>query len=138
MPRLSGPIDGPILLALFAAGLATGLGLAALLLPPPGNLPTLPDAREAGLNAAWLAFGFCAQGLFMARMLCQWLASERAGRSVVPAVFWWLSLAGGLMLLLYFLRRGDPVGIWGQLLGVAVYVRNIVLKQREADSGATG
>jgi len=117
-------------LALFAAGLALGLGLAALLIPAAGSPGPQTDARTAGLGVAWLVFGFLAQGLFMGRMVVQWLASERAGRSVIPATFWWLSLTGGLMLLLYFLRRGDPVGVWGQLLGIGVYTRNIILMQR--------
>jgi lipid-A-disaccharide synthase-like uncharacterized protein len=121
-------------LTLFAAGIALGFGLAAVLLPPPGaGVGPAADPRDVGLDWAWLVFGFLAQGIFMARMLVQWLASERAGRSVVPRTFWWLSLAGGVMLLLYFLRRGDPVGVWGQLLGVVVYVRNLVLIRRERE-----
>ncbi len=63
----------------------------------------------------------------MSRMLVQWIASERARSSVVPTSFWWLSLIGGMMLLTYFLRRGDPVGVAGQLFGVVVYGRNLVL-----------
>jgi len=120
-----------LLLALFAAGIALGFGLAGLLLPAPGtrDMPAA-DPRDVGFDWTWLAFGFAAQIVFMARMLVQWFASERAGRSVVPRTFWWLSLAGGVMLLAYFLRRGDPVGVWGQLLGVAVYVRNLALIRR--------
>lgn len=83
------------------------------------------DPRLAGLPWWWLAFGFLAQGLFMGRMLVQWWASERARASVVPAAFWWLSIVGGTMLLVYFWRRGDPVGVAGQLFGVVVYARNL-------------
>lgn len=88
------------------------------------------DAKLAGLPAAWLIFGFSAQAIFMSRMLVQWIASERARSSVVPVAFWWLSLIGGLMLLTYFVRRGDPVGVVGQLFGVLVYSRNLILLSR--------
>jgi lipid-A-disaccharide synthase-like uncharacterized protein len=88
------------------------------------------DPRDVGVSNAWLVFGFAAQGLFAARMLVQWLASERVQRSVVPQAFWWLSLLGGLSLGVYFWRRGDPVGMTGQLLGVFIYIRNIVLMGR--------
>jgi lipid-A-disaccharide synthase-like uncharacterized protein len=79
----------------------------------------------------WLVLGFVAQGLFTARFLVQWLASERAGRSVVPLAFWLFSIGGGLLLLLYALYRRDPVFIAGQAFGVFVYLRNLYFVQRE-------
>src|SRR5262245_21251531 len=53
----------------------------------------------------WLIMGFTAQLLFSARFLVQWIASERAGMSVVPILFWWLSIIGGILLLGYAIRR---------------------------------
>lgn len=82
------------------------------------------------IPAGWLALGFAAQLLFSARFLVQWVASERAGRSVVPTAFWWLSLAGGVSLLAYAVHRRDPVFVLGQLPGVLVYSRNLVLIRR--------
>jgi lipid-A-disaccharide synthase-like uncharacterized protein len=79
----------------------------------------------------WLAVGFAGQALFASRFLVQWLTSERARRSVVPAAFWYLSLGGGLTLFLYALHQRDPVFILGQATGAMIYVRNIVLVQRE-------
>ena len=55
--------------------------------------------------------------------------------SVVPTSFWWLSLAGGGILLVYFIRRGDPVGVAGQMFGCVVYLRNLILIHREPDLG---
>ena len=78
-----------------------------------------------------LAFGFAGQALFSMRFVVQWLASERAGRSVVPVVFWYFSLAGGLTLFLYALYRLDPVFILGQGLGLFIYLRNLWLIRRE-------
>ena len=75
----------------------------------------------------WVIFGFLAQSMFMMRFLIQWIASERARRSVVPVAFWYFSLAGGLTLLAYAIHRRDPVFIFGQALGTVIYVRNLLL-----------
>jgi len=84
---------------------------------------------------AWLALGFIAQGLFSARFLVQWLASERRGASVVPTSFWYLSLGGASLLLAYAIYRRDPVFILGQSFGLVVYLRNLVLIRRVATAG---
>ena len=75
----------------------------------------------------WLAFGVVAQLLFTARFVVQWLASERAGQSVIPVAFWILSIVGGGMTLVYGLVRREPSIIMGQILAVAIYVRNLML-----------
>jgi lipid-A-disaccharide synthase-like uncharacterized protein len=86
--------------------------------------------KPPGIGMGWVSFGFAAQALFAGRLIVQWLATERRRQSVVPTSFWWLSLLGGLMLLAYFWRRGDPVGIAGQLFGNIVYVRNLYFLYR--------
>ena len=78
----------------------------------------------------WLFFGLMAQLLFTARFLVQWIASEKAGRSVVPMAFWFFSLAGGGMTLVYGIVRKEPVIIIGQALATFIYVRNLVLIAR--------
>jgi lipid-A-disaccharide synthase-like uncharacterized protein len=78
----------------------------------------------------WLLVGFAGQGLFSARFLIQWIASERRQRSVVPELFWWSSLAGGCVLLAYAIQRRDPVFIVGQGAGLIIYVRNLILIYR--------
>lgn len=80
---------------------------------------------------AVLAVGFGGQALFTARFIVQWLASERAQRSVVPEAFWYLSIAGALTLLAYALYRADPVFVLGQSTGLAIYARNLWLIHRE-------
>lgn len=72
-------------------------------------------------------FGLTAQGLFMSRMVVQWIVSERARRSIVPPVFWWLSIAGAALLLIYGALREDVVIIAAQLFGFTVYARNLYL-----------
>ena len=79
----------------------------------------------------WVALGFLAQGLFSARFLVQWIASERAGRSVIPLGFWLFSVGGGALLLIYALYRKDPVFIAGQALGLFIYFRNLYFIRRE-------
>ena len=73
----------------------------------------------------WIIIGFVGQGLFSARFAVQWLASERAKRSIVPHAFWYLSLIGGAVLLSYAIHKRDPVFIAGQATGVFVYLRNL-------------
>jgi lipid-A-disaccharide synthase-like uncharacterized protein len=86
----------------------------------------------------WMLVGFAAQGLFAMRFLVQWIASERAGRSVIPLAFWIFSIVGGLLLLVYALYRKDPVFIAGQAFGVFVYLRNLyfVLRERKTIASA--
>ncbi len=79
----------------------------------------------------WLAFGVLAQVVFGARFIVQWITSERAGRSVIPLSFWFLSIAGGLMTLVYGFVRREPVIIIGQGLSTAIYLRNLALIARE-------
>ena len=75
----------------------------------------------------WLAFGLVAQLFFTARFLVQWIASERAGKSVVPLAFWFFSIGGGLMTLVYGVAKREPVIIIGQSLATIIYIRNIML-----------
>ena len=77
----------------------------------------------------WVAVGLGGQVLFAGRMVVQWIVSERSQRSVVPVVFWWISLAGATLLLAYFIWRRDVVGILGQSMGWVIYVRNLFLIQ---------
>jgi len=84
-----------------------------------------------GEDGWWLLAGFGGQLLFMGRFVIQWLASERRGRSVIPVSFWYLSIAGALVLLAYALHRRDPVFVAGQVLGVAIYLRNLYLIRME-------
>jgi lipid-A-disaccharide synthase-like uncharacterized protein len=80
---------------------------------------------------AWVVVGFIAQALFSARFLVQWIASERAGRSIIPTAFWLFSIGGGVLLFAYSLYRKDPVFIAGQGLGLFVYLRNLYFVLRE-------
>jgi lipid-A-disaccharide synthase-like uncharacterized protein len=83
-----------------------------------------------------ILIGYVAQAMFAMRFVVQWIASERAGRSVVPTAFWVFSIGGGLMLLGYAIWRRDPVFIIGQAFGVFVYLRNLQFVIRGGGQGA--
>ena len=84
----------------------------------------------------WVILGLTAQFFFTMRFAVQWIASERAGRSVIPVAFWFFSIGGGLLLLVYALYRRDPVFIIGQSFGVFVYLRNLYFVFRERNTAA--
>lgn len=91
------------------------------------------------MSSIWLMVGFAGQLLFSARFVVQWIATERARRTMLPHAFWYLSCAGGVLLLAYAIYRRDPVFIVGQALGLLVYARNLYFvwlgkKQAAADA----
>ena len=76
--------------------------------------------------------GLIGQGMFSMRFILQWIASEKAQKSVIPFSFWIFSLAGSLILLFYAIYRKDPVFILGQAPGLIIYSRNIwLIKKNE-------
>lgn len=87
------------------------------------------------IDTIWLVIGFGGQAIFGARFLVQWLVSEKERRSVIPIAFWYLSVCGGAILLLYAIHKRDPVFIAGQLTGVFIYGRNLVLLRRAQTGG---
>lgn len=73
----------------------------------------------------WLGIGFFGQGLFFMRWVVQWISSEKKKKSEIPVLFWYFSLIGGLITLIYAIYRVDPVFILAQSFGLIVYLRNI-------------
>ncbi len=82
--------------------------------------------------------GFVGQGIFFTRFAIQWIASERRRESVIPIGFWYCSLVGGSLTLVYAVLIQSPPIILGQLFGLVVYARNLVLvhRKRRADRSA--
>lgn len=89
-------------------------------------------------NFVWVAVGLGGQIAFFGRMMIQWVTSETKRQSVVPELFWWFSLIGGVCLFTYFVWRVDFVGVLGQSTGVVIYARNLRLihKQRRREARA--
>jgi lipid-A-disaccharide synthase-like uncharacterized protein len=89
-------------------------------------------------HAIWLGVGFLGQALFSGRFLVQWLVSEAKRESVLPVAFWWLSISGGVTLLVYAIYQQDPVFMTGQAFGLLVYTRNLFLIRRKRKSDKAG
>ena len=85
------------------------------------------DQLLENLRDPWVVVGFLGQAVFSARFLVQWFQSERAGRSIMPLAFWWLSLLGSTLLLIYSVHKRDLVFTLGQFSGLFVYSRNLWL-----------
>ncbi len=79
------------------------------------------------VSVVWVGIGFGGQICFFGRMFVQWVVSEKKKESVVPEIFWWLSLFGGVALFTYFVWRRDLIGVLGQSSGVVIYARNLRL-----------
>ncbi len=75
----------------------------------------------------WIFFGFLAQFIFFMRVLVQWISSEKAKKSVIPVTYWYLSIIGAIMLLIYSFHIKDPVFIVSGILSTVIYFRNLYL-----------
>jgi len=94
----------------------------------------LADLTEVVQNTIpwyWHAVGYGGQIVFGSRFYVQWLASEKHKRSVMPVVFWWLSLAGGLLTLAYAIYRLEGPFIMANIGGPPIYARNLYLIHRQ-------
>ncbi len=89
-------------------------------------------------SLVWVLVGLVGQTAFFGRMMIQWIVSESRKESVVPSIFWWLSLGGGVMLFVYFVWRQDVVGVLGQSSGVVIYARNLRLLSKRKRALANG
>ena len=87
-------------------------------------------------DTIWLIVGFLGQALFSGRFIVQWVVSERKKQSVIPVMFWYFSIFGGVTLLVYSIHKQDPVFIFGQGMGLLIYFRNLyfVLRHPLPDS----
>ncbi len=90
----------------------------------------------------WELFGLIGEGLFFARLIAQWLASEREKKPVIPAMYWYMSLAGAVILVAYALHLGSFAVLLPQLVGLLFYSRGLQLdrlsRRREAKRIALG
>ncbi len=91
------------------------------------SLLILADGTFFGLSVnGWKLLGWTGNIVFGARFLIQWVASERARKSIIPAGFWECSALGSLLLLIYFaVYRRDSVGVLSALFPLPIYLRNL-------------
>jgi lipid-A-disaccharide synthase-like uncharacterized protein len=98
------------------------------------------EHRFLGLDWNYLVIlGLIGTVTFSMRFLVQWWASERQGESVIPVSFWYWSIAGSIIMFVYFLFRRDPVGILAYFPNSIIYIRNLMLirKRRLAYTAAS-
>ena len=84
----------------------------------------------------WVIFGFAAQFIFFLRFFIQWAASEKAKETTVPVSFWYLSIIGATMILIYAIYRKDIVFMAGQALALVMYTRNLIIYYRAQSHNA--
>ena len=82
--------------------------------------------RSSDLSGPLLVFGIAGQLVFKSRFIVQWFYSVRHGESSLPMVFWIISVAGSVMIIVYGLIRHDWVLVAGQI-GIVASVRNIMI-----------
>ncbi len=86
------------------------------------------------ISTSLMVWGVVGQCVFTFRFVYQWLYSEKRKQSMLPIGFWIISITGSIMVLSYAIIRKDPVLFVGQLFGVVVYSRNILLGLRQGKS----
>ena len=124
------------MIALLSAQIEAGARAFATVLV--SLLPFLPDSLVTNPEQIMIIVGFAGQGLFAMRFILQWLSSEKQAKSVIPIAFWYFSIGGGAVLLLYAIWRQDPVIICGQGLGLFIYLRNLYFIRRDRARPAAG
>lgn len=87
---------------------------------------------------AWDTVGLAGQAVFTWRIVEQWIASERAKRTVIPSAFWTWSLLGSAMLVVYAVHRREPVFLLSALVNGCLYARNLWISRRAADAPRAG
>jgi lipid-A-disaccharide synthase-like uncharacterized protein len=94
------------------------------------------DGKLFGIEwSVWKVVGWMGNAVFFSRFFVQWYATEKLKRVVVPTAFWWLSLAGSLLLLSYALfYKKDSVFIFAYAFTWIPYIRNLIIHRRHAEA----
>jgi lipid-A-disaccharide synthase-like uncharacterized protein len=80
--------------------------------------------------SVWKVVGWMGNATFSCRFIVQWVATEKHKKVVIPALFWWLSLVGSLLLLIYAFHKADSVYIYSFLFPWIPYTRNLIIHYR--------
>ena len=93
------------------------------------------DGKLFGIDwSVWKVVGWVGNAVFFSRFLVQWYATEKLKRVVVPVAFWWLSLSGSFLLLIYSLRQRDSVFIFAYAFTWIPYIRNLLIHHRHSNA----
>lgn len=88
------------------------------------------ESSQRQINSNWHILGFIGLTLFSSRFWIQWISSEKQKKSALSPLFWWISLIGDLMILVYFAKIKDPVNLVGPVFGLIPYIRNLMLLRK--------
>ena len=86
-------------------------------------------------DPVWATIALVGQVIFGGRFILQWIVSEYKKMSHVPVAFWFMSLAGSLLLLMYSIHIKNPIFMLGFSLNTLIYVRNLHLIYKHAQKG---
>src|SRR5215208_1435256 len=93
------------------------------------------DGKLFGVDwTVWKVLGWLGNAIFFSRFFVQWYATEKLKRVVVPVAFWWLSLTGSLLLLIYAIQKADSIFIVAYLFPWIPYIRNLVIHYRHLEA----
>src|ERR1051325_9278644 len=93
------------------------------------------DGKLLGIDwSLWKLIGWLGKPVFFSRFFVPWYATERRQQGVGPTAFWWLSLTGSLLLLVYSLHQRDSVFIFAYLFTWIPYIRNLVIHRRHVEA----
>lgn len=83
------------------------------------------------LTNPWIIFGFAAQAVFFARVVVQWIVSEKRKEIVVPVAYWYLGIIGSAMIFMYAVHREDIVFIASGFLNFLICTRSLIIHKNE-------
>ena len=86
-------------------------------------------------DPVWATIALIGQATFGGRFVLQWIVSEYKKKSHVPTAFWFVSLAGSLILLSYSIHIKNPIFMLGFSLNTLIYIRNIHLIYKHRKKG---
>ena len=99
-------------------------------MPPLDHFPWI-NGKFLGIAwSVWKVIGWTGNAVFFTRFIVQWYATEKRKQVVVPAIFWWLSIAGSLLVFTYALYKHDSVFIFAYAFTWIPYVRNLIIHYR--------
>ena len=105
------------------------------------QLPSILAVTEIlGIDVhPWKIVGLSGAAIFGVRFVIQWIASERAKKSVIPFGFWECSALGSILMLSYFaIYQRDPVGVLSSFLPLPIYLRNLYFRYTQRTSAHAG
>ncbi len=93
------------------------------------------DGKFLGITwTFWKILGWTGNAIFFSRFFTQWYATEKKRKVTIPVSFWWLSLIGSLLLLIYGLHKRDSVFIFGYAFTWIPYIRNLMIHHRDKNA----